>query len=97
MDDSNQKLECTFDPILVPELLNGEFRFLVPSYQRGYRWEEKQIRELLEDINDFESTSSHKEKYCMQPLVVKKQATSQLTVVNVIQINRIIIYRRGAF
>ena len=53
-------------------------KFIVKDYQRGYRWEEKQIRELLEDINDFESTSSHKEKYCMQPLVVKKINNEQI-------------------
>ena len=46
-------------------------KFLIKDYQRGYRWESKQIIELLNDIMDFETTA-HKEKYCMQPLVVKK-------------------------
>jgi hypothetical protein len=30
-------------------------KFLVPSYQRGYRWEKRQITELLDDIDYFSS------------------------------------------
>ena len=36
------------------EDLFGE-SFFIPSYQRGYRWTEVQIRELLEDLYDFRS------------------------------------------
>ena len=28
-------------------------RFSVPSYQRGYRWGQREVRALLEDIWDF--------------------------------------------
>ena len=28
-------------------------KFFIPSYQRGYRWNEQQIEDLLNDINDF--------------------------------------------
>lgn len=48
------------------------YKFIIKDYQRGYRWEKKQVRELLNDINSFATTSEHKMKYCMQPLVVKK-------------------------
>ena len=27
--------------------------FFIPSYQRGYRWTEQQVTELLNDINEF--------------------------------------------
>ncbi|NLO41565.1 MAG: DUF262 domain-containing protein, partial [Bacteroidales bacterium] len=27
-----------------------DYSFFIPSYQRGYRWTEKQVEELLEDI-----------------------------------------------
>lgn len=52
------------------------FKFFIPSYQRGYRWNDQQVEDLLNDINDFRPESvnnSDKETwYCLQPLVVKK-------------------------
>lgn len=41
-------------------------KFLVPSYQRGYRWGEDEVVRLLEDIY----TNGDK-NYCLQPIVVK--------------------------
>lgn len=41
--------------------------FLVPAYQRGYRWKEE-VKMLLDDINDIPEGA----KYCLQPIVVKK-------------------------
>ena len=35
-------------------------RFFIPSYQRGYRWTRRQVKELLEDIWEF--TSKEKKK-----------------------------------
>ena len=32
-------------------------KFFIPSYQRGYRWNEQQIEDLLNDINDFRPES----------------------------------------
>ena len=54
------------------ESLEG-YKFVVPSYQRGYRWGEREVRALLEDIWDFaskEQDSSRGEFYCLQPVVV---------------------------
>ena len=46
--------------------------FFVPSYQRGYRWTETQIRELLEDLYDFASSKRESgDYYCLQPVIVK--------------------------
>ena len=45
-------------------------RFNIPSYQRGYRWETKQVHALLNDIIEF--GSSNEPFYCLQPLVVVK-------------------------
>ena len=45
--------------------IKGEFT--VPAYQRGYRWGEKQVRELLEDIY------SSDQSLCLQPIVVKRK------------------------
>ncbi|MFC4738973.1 DUF262 domain-containing protein [Flavobacterium ponti] len=53
-----------------------EFRFLIPSYQRGYRWSSNQIKDLLNDIYEFKpkevQNSDNKTWYCLQPVVVKK-------------------------
>ena len=35
----------------ISELLKLDF--FIPSYQRGYRWDEHQVTELLDDIWDF--------------------------------------------
>ena len=45
--------------------------FYIKDYQRGYRWEPKQVEDLLEDIYTF-SEEDLKLKYCLQPLIVKK-------------------------
>lgn len=50
-------------------------RYWIPSYQRGYRWTETQVTQLLEDIWEFIQNSSNKQNgsfYCLQPLVVRK-------------------------
>lgn len=41
-------------------------QFFIPSYQRGYRWESKQVRALLDDIID-----NGENPYCLQPVVVR--------------------------
>jgi len=55
----------------ISELLDK--KFLIPSYQRGYRWESKQVEDLLEDILEFANKKKvEKEFYCLQPVVVKR-------------------------
>lgn len=44
--------------------------FYIPNYQRGYRWTEQQVSDLLNDINEFEGNDGF---YCLQPLVVKQR------------------------
>ena len=54
----------------VSELLG--MKFFIPSYQRGYRWTEQQVKDLLEDIWEFAKKKKQEyEFYCLQPLVVK--------------------------
>ena len=52
----------------VAELLGRNF--FIPGYQRGYRWTEQQVKDLLNDINEFEPENGS--WYCLQPLVTKK-------------------------
>ncbi|MGH9425601.1 MAG: DUF262 domain-containing protein, partial [Terriglobia bacterium] len=60
-------------------------RFYVPSYQRGYRWTERQVEDLLNDIWEFQSASEGSEKasfYCLQPVVVKKRVDGEWELVD---------------
>ena len=64
-------MEGEFSPVSIDKL-NGE-HFNVPAYQRGYRWEEKEIENFLEDVVEFkeENRNDVNAKYCLQPLVVR--------------------------
>lgn len=55
--------------IQLGEKLVGEItgEFYVPSYQRGYRWDETQVMALLNDVYD-----NGEVPYCLQPIVVRK-------------------------
>lgn len=59
--------------VTISELLDGRL-FIIPAYQRGYRWETKQIDDLLEDLLKFALRTNHSpgEFYCLQPLIVKQ-------------------------
>jgi hypothetical protein len=54
--------------------------FFIPSYQRGYRWTEEQVTDLLDDIYAFskKKNKSEKEFYCLQPIIVKKRDKSDI-------------------
>ena len=53
----------------INELLG--MNFYIPAYQRGYRWNIQQVKDLLEDIQEF--IDKKKEGfYCIQPLVVRR-------------------------
>ena len=47
-------------------------KFFIPSYQRGYRWTDLQIKNLLNDICEF-NKGVDGDFYCLQPLVVKER------------------------
>lgn len=54
----------------VEEINRPDFSFYIPSYQRGYRWDAKQVEELLHDIQ--EAILAGRKEYCLQPVVVKR-------------------------
>ncbi|MFH1531496.1 MAG: DUF262 domain-containing protein, partial [Pseudomonadota bacterium] len=50
-------------------------RFVVPSYQRGYRWTPRQVTDLLKDLAEFTAAVRDQQLtpeafYCLQPIVV---------------------------
>ena len=44
--------------------------FFIPSYQRGYRWGEREVEQLFDDLWE---AMDKKKAYCLQPLVVMKK------------------------
>lgn len=77
----------TLDLLSIRELIEGKEKtienlkvtikqkdlpFFVDTYQRGYKWGEKEVSELLNDINRFNQTNEES-FYCLQPIVIKKE------------------------
>lgn len=44
----------------------NDLEFVIGNYQRGYKWGKKEILELLNDIDEFNSNGF----YCLQPLIL---------------------------
>jgi uncharacterized protein with ParB-like and HNH nuclease domain len=66
-----EETKLTLKPI--NDLLGEDF--FIPAYQRGYRWTNGQVKELLDDIWEFRRNSENVPKeafYCLQPIVVSK-------------------------
>ncbi len=69
MSDITQ-FDKAFRPIPISEILTTKHKFIIPSFQRGYRWERKQVTDLLNDLLRF--SEGGQTSYFLQPLVVKK-------------------------
>lgn len=54
--------------------------YLIPDYQRGYRWDANiHVEALLNDLHDFMTNQKDKkEKYCLQPIVVTQSQSNPL-------------------
>lgn len=58
-------------------------KFIIPAYQRGYRWSKNEIEKLLNDIYEFYSVKKNEgEFYCLQPVVVCKKDNSKYEVID---------------
>ena len=69
---TENKAENKIEPKSINDL-HG-MKFFIPSYQRGYRWTEQQVKDLLNDILEFsQKKKQESEYYCLQPLVVKRK------------------------
>lgn len=78
MDNTKPSLSTEFDwnkPVPIVALL--DMKFNIPTYQRGYRWTETQINDLLNDIQNFidsfdeDYRMGKQDFYSLQPIVVK--------------------------
>lgn len=64
----------SFIPVPVANLIgDNKQHFFIPSYQRGYRWDEDQIKDLIDDLKEFVSPNTKDEIYWLQPIVLKKR------------------------
>lgn len=58
-------MDNSINQYAIGELLDGRY-FYIPSYQRGYRWTEKQVGDLLRDLlcfaNDFANEGKEKNR-----------------------------------
>jgi hypothetical protein len=60
-------------------------QFVIPSYQRGFRWTPQQVTQLLDDIWNFVQNSEEGNRtafYCLQPLVIKRLQDGRNEVVD---------------
>ena len=68
----------------IGSLLNGKNNFYVPCYQRGYRWNRKQVEELMSDLYLFRMQYERKKNtlvgnfYCLQPIIVREITDSAI-------------------
>ena len=52
--------------------------FVVPNYQRGYKWREKDVENLIDDIEGIAEDDDS--DYCLQPIVVAPSGSSYILV-----------------
>lgn len=57
-----------------------DMAFYIPAYQRGYRWTQQQVKDLLIDILEFSGKKGNASIYCLQPLVIVKRLSDEDSV-----------------
>ena len=63
----------------VGDICDDKNKFYIASYQRGYRWGKDEVEALLNDIYEVYKKDDREQKYCLQPLVVKKRKDQEYT------------------
>jgi uncharacterized protein with ParB-like and HNH nuclease domain len=56
--------------------------FTIPHYQRGYRWEDQEVTELLDDLWAFQKDKDSGDFYCLQPIVLRKNGPGNYYVLD---------------
>jgi len=75
----------SINALLMAEDHKTSASYFIPAYQRGYRWGDLQVTQLLDDVWEFIQTSEGKDRnqfYCLQPLVVRKKDSTTFEVVD---------------
>lgn len=81
----------------IGELLDGRY-FYIPAYQRGYRWVDKQVGDLLRDLLCFANDPKKEgDFYCLQPVIVRP-ITDECKLQEIFDANILeLVIKRGAW
>ena len=83
MTDINQIRTYKIGDLVANKSMPQGMQFFIPDYQRGYRWKESQVQQLLNDILEFEYERGNENKfYCLQPLVVMQDPNNGWIVID---------------
>lgn len=52
------------------QYLGNDKLYNIPEYQRGYKWTEQQVRQLLKDIHEFDTGGDEDLFYCLQNITL---------------------------
>jgi hypothetical protein len=64
--EANRKMKITPNSLTISQLFSStNEQFVVPAYQRRYSWRERQIWELIEDIDLIEGADTHLWEHCL--------------------------------
>lgn len=56
------------------------YEFVIPVYQRGFRWTRQQIKELIDDLYEFQKED--KSIYCLQNVTIRKRDDNKYEVID---------------
>lgn len=57
-----------------------DFKFFIPSFQRGYRWDIMQVEDLLNDIKEYIDIENKESFLCLQPVVVYEKERKYVVI-----------------
>ncbi len=82
MPEQNIRLKSVYE--LRVDVADRPIRYRIPHYQRGFRWESRQVEQLLEDIHEFTQRENPQPEdfYCLQPLVLRPTEDGAYEVVD---------------
>lgn len=79
-----EKLLYSVRDLFTEFLRNGEWGcYNIPEYQRGYKWTDYNVRQLLEDLSNFKKSSTD-DFYCLQNITVTEGYSDGQKCLNVI-------------
>lgn len=73
MDTIAECYDSKLEPATLGNLIKHDKHYIIPDYQRGYRWDKRQVKALLRDILEFYNGAYRRsvdECYCLQPIVL---------------------------
>ena len=56
--------------------------FVIPAYQRGYKWKKEDIEQLLNDIDSFQTNGNVDVFYCLQNITLVSREDGNFNVVD---------------